>query len=176
MKYDYFNKNGLFVRGNSDAFDNGTLLFCTGGAVHLRKKNSYFGLLKNANTLYAVPMPAEKGQKTYYQGIGEGEAYAVVKGAPNAKAVPYFLRYFLDGANYDLNTYFCNKQNLEVYNWCMNQKNRVFFYTYYDYTSGNQNNGLDYQTTAQVKKYIDANSGTVDREVKSYNDTLAKLK
>ncbi len=173
---DLYNKDDLFLRGNLQRFDDGDALFSAGGAVHARKKNSRYGVLKSSNQLYAVPLPVPKNQKTYYQGAEETEAYAVVNGAPNAKAVPYFLRYFLDGANYDLDTYFCNKQNLEVYNWCMSQKNKVYYYAFNEYTAGNQNNGIDYQTGAQVKKYIDANNGLVDREVKEYNETLAKLK
>ena len=173
---DLYNKDHLFARGNLEAFDAGNALFSAGGAVHARKKNSRYGTLKNANQLYAVPMPVPKSQKTYYQGAEEAEAYAVVKGAPNAKAVPYFLRYFLDGANYDLDTYFCNKQNLEVYNWCMKQENRVFYYSNGDYSRGAQSDGLEYRVGAQVKMYIDANSGIIDRAVADYNNTLNKLK
>lgn len=173
---DYYNKDHLFARGNLEAFDEGNALFSAGGAVHARKRNSRYGNLKNSNQLYAVPIPQPKSQSKYYQGAEEAEAYAVVKGAKNAEAVPYFLRYFLDGANYELNTYFCNKQNLEVYNWCMSQKNRVFYYTVAEYSRGSQSNGLEYKVGAQVKMYIDANSGVIDRTVADYNNTLNKLK
>ena len=173
---DYYNKDHLFARGNLELFDEGNALFSAGGAVHARKKNSRYGNLKNSNLLYAVPMPKPKSQKTYYQGAEEAEAYAVVKGAKNAEAVPYFLRYFLDGANYDLSTYFCNKQNLEVYNWCMNQKNKVFYYNVAEFSRGSQSDGLEYKVGAQVKMYIDANSGVVDRTVADFNTTLSKLK
>ena len=53
------------------------------------------------------------------QHFSEIEAYGICKGAKNGKAAYYFLRYFLDAANYDTNTFFCNKQAYEVYKYEM---------------------------------------------------------
>jgi hypothetical protein len=107
--------------------------------------------------------------------MSEAEAYAIAKGAPNPEAVPYFLRYFLDGANYELSTYFCNEQNLEVYNWCMSQENRNFVYVYPDEIKTLDENGIMGQTSDQVKSYIDKTMGTIDKVVKEYNNTLKKV-
>lgn len=174
---DFYNKENLFLFGNAESFNSDKVLFSIGTAVHLRKKNSYFGNLKNSNTLMAVPMPSIDGQKKYYQGLGEAEAYGIVKGAPNKEAVPYFLRFFLDASNYDVSEFFGNKQNLEVYNWCMNQKNKVRIYGYpSDNNYGSVDKGIQSKTAAQVKSYIDANSGVVDKTVKEYNAIVTKLK
>ncbi len=173
---DCYNKDKVFAHGGHDAFNEGQALFSIGTAVHMRKKNSYFGNLKNANTLYSVPMPSHPELKKYYQGIGEAEAYGIPKGAKNPEAVPYFLRYFLDGSNYELATYFCNEQNLEVYNWCMNAKNKVFGYDYPSGMDAIADGGIQVQTGAQMKTYIDANSGTIDTMVKDYNNIIPKIK
>ncbi|MBR6565124.1 MAG: hypothetical protein IKK71_06790, partial [Clostridia bacterium] len=112
-------------------------------------------------------------------GLSEAEAYAIANGAPNPEAVPYFLRYFLDGANYELSTYFCNEQNLEVYNYCMSQKNRKFVYTYPDCIGGFRSvdpTSLMGQTSDQIKSYIDSKTGEVDKVVKEFNNTIKKIK
>ena len=170
-----YNEEKLFAFGQADQFNQGTRLFSIGTSIHMRRQNSYFGSLKSANDLYAVPMPAPKSVKKYNQGMSEAEAYAITKGAPNPEAVPYFLRYFLDGANYELSTYFCNKQNLEVYNWCMNQENRNFVFVYPEVIKGLDENGIMGQTSDQVKSFIDKNMGTIDKVVKEYNNTIKKI-
>lgn len=172
---DLYNKEKLFNFGGATTFNDGRALFSIGSAVHLRRKNSYFGSLKSSNDLMAVPLPQIDGQKKYYQGLGEAEAYGIANGASNPEAVPYFLRYFLDGSNYELADYFCNEQNLEVYNWCMSQKNKVFSYGFGD-IGGIEEGGMEGNTGAQMKSYLDANKGVVDKNVKTLNeDTLPKL-
>lgn len=166
----------LFEFGGQESFNDGSVLFSIGSAVHARQKNPYFGNLKASNTLCFVPMPSIDGQKKYYQGHGEAEAYGIPKGAKNPQAVPYFLRYFLDGANYELSTYFGNKQNLEVYNWCMNQKNKVYAYGYPDEMDEGYYSVLEYTPKAQMNGEIKAYKTTVDKWVKEYNEEAAKLK
>lgn len=173
---DLYNKDAIFGFGGEEHFSNASSLFYIGTAVHARKKNSYFGALKATNSLYFVPIPKHPELKKYYQGHGEAEAYGVPKGAKNPTAVPYFLRFFLDGANYELSTYFGNEQNLEVYNWCMNQKNKVYSYGYQGAVGSINEKGIQLQTGAQMKSFIDANKGSADKMVKDYNETLKKIK
>lgn len=170
-----YNVDKLLHMGRAEVFDAGECLFYAGGSVYLRRNNSYFGQLKSSGTLYAVPMPKIDGQDTYYQARDEYEAYAVPQGAKNPEAVPYFLRYFLDGENYDLTSFFCNKQNLEVYNWCMSQKNTIWT-TYYTDTSDKFASGLTVLQGSQIKSYIDSNSYMIDERVKNYNKLLTQLK
>lgn len=176
MLGDFYNKEKLFDFGGQDRMNSQGALFSIATAIHLRRKNSYFGNIKSANNLYAVPMPTIEGQGIYYQGFREVEAYGIPKGAPTPEAVPYFLRFFLDGANYTLANYFCNEQNLEVYNWCMNQPNIVVSYGQVAAIGGVGENSIMTKTGAQMKTFIDSNYGTVDKTIKEYNDIVATLK
>jgi len=175
---DWYNTDNLFGVGRAEIFDASQALFYAGGSVYLRRNNSYFGSLKSAGTLYVVPMPAIDGQSTYYQGKDEYEAYAIARGAKNPEAVPYFLRYYLDPNNYDLNAFFCNKQNREVYEWCMSQKNTIWS-TYYENsedTFADKKEGLTGLQGNQVKSFLDSNSYMIDNRVKNFNKLVAQLK
>lgn len=174
---DWYHVDKILAWGRAEIFDAGDSLFYAGASVYLRRNNSYFGSLKSAGTLYAVPMPAIDGQDKYYQGRDEYEAYAIAKGAKNPQAVPYFLRYFLDGANYDLSNFFCNKQNLSVYNWCMSQPNTIWS-TYYenpedDFADGKK--GIFSLQGSQIKSFIDSNRGVIDNRVKNFNKLVSQL-
>ena len=161
----YYYDQGLFNRGQAEVFDGNGALFYIGGSVFARKDNSYFGYLKSTGNMYCVPMPSAKNGATYYQLRDEYEAYAIPKNASNPQAAPYFLRYFLDGKNYNLDTFFCNKQNLEVYNWCMAQPNAIWGFTYYDptysiYTTYSKNvNQHLYNTNNTVQQQVDKLNG-----------------
>ncbi len=174
---DLFNKEALFQFGGRNLFESGDALFFVGGSVHIRRKNSYFGSLKDSNTVYAVPMPIPDGQTKYFQGMNEAEAYGIPKGASNPEAVPYFLRFFLDGelnkGNYGLNTYFVNEQNLEVYNWCMSQENRYLGATYGPI--GDVNTGIQSLKGADVAQFLTANKGVIDKRVDELNKAVAIL-
>lgn len=171
---DYYNTNKIFNQGQAEIFDASGALFYAGASVYARKKNSYFGTLKAEGTFYAVPLPSVDGQGTYYQPKDEYEAYAIARGAKNPEAVPYLLRYFLDGANYELDSFFCNKQNLEVYNWCMSQENNIWGLSFSN--GGEDEETAWYRRTGnQIKSLIDSISPTIDKEVKELNDAMGKL-
>lgn len=174
---DWYNTDRVFAVGRAEFFDASQALFYAGGSVYLRRNNSYFGSLKASGTLYAVPMPSIDGQSSYYQGKDEYEAYAIAKGAKNPEAVPYFLRYYLDGENYDLNAFFCNKQNLEVYRWCMSQKNTIWS-TYFenaDDTFGDGKTGICSLQGNQIKSFVDSNKYMIDNRVNKFNSLLGQL-
>ncbi len=169
---DYDNVEEIFHQGRAEVMDSGEALFYAGGSVYLRKKNTYFGTLKAEGKLYVVPMPSVEGQSVYYQQRDEYEAYAIAKGAKNPEAVPYLLRYFLDGANYELDRFFCNKQNLEVYNWCMAQPNSIWSINYY---GDDSEHGWYKKTGNQIKSYADSIEPLVNTKVKELNEATAKL-
>lgn len=172
----YYNEEQLFGFGGEPTFNASKALFSLGTAIHARNKNSYFGTLKAAGSLYVIPMPTIPGQK-YYVPWGEAEAYAIPQGAPNAEAVPYFLRYFLDGANYELSTYFGNKQNLEVYNWLMSQPNKIYSYGMPGMgVRAEKESALEGAMPSDVYRIINSKSGIVDKYVDEYNANLKKLK
>ena len=179
---DYFNTSHLFADYKADEFNNGECLFWMGASVYARRNNSYHGSLKSAGTLNVVPMPAIDGQSKYYQARDEYEAYGIAKGAKNAAAAPYFLRFFLDPANYDLSAFFCSTQALEVYNWCMEQENTIWT-TYYDNNWRYHGDTADafaknYLTTtgAQIASFLKSNSSVIDNRVKRFNDALEQMK
>lgn len=77
-------------------------------------KRSYFEQFKENGELRCVPFPAS------YTGdnmtiMAEYSAWGVPKGAKNAKAVPYFLRYMLDASNYDLEESFADPTITDVF-------------------------------------------------------------
>ena len=168
---DYYNTNKIFNRGQAEIMDDSAALFYSGASVYARKKNSYFGNLKSEGVLYMVPMPGVTGQK-YYNLRDEYEAYAIPRGAKNPEAVPYLLRYFLDGSNYDLDTFFCNKQNLEVYNWCMAQENNIWSN---GWVEPDIDTGIYKKTANQVKPYLDSINPTVETYIKELNAAMGKL-
>lgn len=168
---DMHNGTKIFKHWDTTGFENGAGLFFVGDSVYARRNNSYFASLKRRGALEVVPMPSHGG--TYWQGMGEYEAYAIAKGAKNPKAVPYFLRYFLDPANYDINSFFINTQAIEVSNWCMEQKN----IKWPTFNGGPADYRDDFgsifnKTSDQVKTFIDSNAAIIDKRVKMYNDTI----
>ncbi len=178
---DLYNTSKLFKQWSSDEFNQGECLFWGGASVFARRNNAYFGNLKSAGTLYSVPLPAVEGQSTYYQGRDEYEAYAISSGAKNPQAVPYFLRYFLDAANYNMSSFFCNSQTLEVYNWCMSQENNIWA-TYYSSMSffgadaNDKFSEIEQLKGNQIKSFVDSNASVINSRVKRLNEALEKVK
>lgn len=108
----------------TSAFTSGNYLFYTTNILGLRRNDSqHYVEQKKNNDVYCVPFPAQTG-KTYWQSNQESESFGIPKGAKNASAVYYFLRYYLDRENYDEKMFFSNSQILEVYDWCISQPNQ----------------------------------------------------
>lgn len=173
---DLHNTDKLFLEWGLEEFDAGKILFWGGGAIHGRRLNAYFSNLKNSGAVYSVPMPSIDGQEKYYQGVFEYEAYAVVKGAKNPEAVPYFLRYFLDPANYDMGAFFINNQMKEVYDWCAKQTNKIWTMGYFDRINRYDFDGIRSMKGNQVISFVDSHEYAVTQRVNEMNDALEKLK
>lgn len=158
-----------------DSFEAGKVLFFHDAIIGARKTHFYFNGMKTKGTLGIVPLP--QVGNTYTQLFAELEAYAVPLGAKNAAAVPYFLRYWLDASNYNVNQFFANRTVLEVYNHCMKQKNRLMTYNYgYIMTTAN---GLGDKlaaifrgTAAGVATHLNEMKGQVESAVRSTNRDL----
>lgn len=178
---DLRNTESVFRGWGSDEFNNGECLFWFNGAIYARKDNAYFQNLKSAGSLNIVPAPTIEGQSTQYQPMTEYEAYGISQGAKNAKAAPYFLRYFLDPANYDMNSFFSSKQALEVYNYAMSQPNRIWATPYKENTEFLGDNhdefakGYGTINGSQVITFFDTNYAVMDNRAKEYNSQLAKM-
>ncbi len=91
---------------NTASFDAGKLLFFIGQGIAARDGSSYFSKLREQGVVAAVPLPTAKKGAQECQILGEVQAFGVPKTAKNAELVPYFLRYYFDPANYDMDTMF----------------------------------------------------------------------
>lgn len=178
---DMKNTDRIICSWNHDDFNGGKLLFFNGSAVLARRMNSYFTTLKSNGQLLAVPGPTVSG-KEEYQLFSEVEAYGIPKGAKNPKAVPYFLRYFLDGNNYDLSSFFCSEQALEVYNHCMKTQNRMWTTLYREQHSFYGDRPADTfisklidSTASQVSSILNSTASDIELRVKRYNQELQSI-
>lgn len=179
---DLKNTDYLLGRWAPEEFDSGKILFWAGSAIYARRQNAYFETLKSAGSLQVVPYPTVEGKEEYVM-FRELEAYGIPKGADNAEAVPYFLRFFLDRTNYDLTSFFCSNQALEVYDHCMNVENKQWTtlygreYKFYDNSTEKDefDTGLTNATGAQVLSVLDSTASIIDQRVKRYNEQLEAL-
>lgn len=179
---DLKNTDYLLTRWAPEEFDSGKILFWAGSAVYARRQNAYFENLKSAGSMQAVPFPTVEGEKENVM-FRELEAYGIPKGAQNAAAVPYFLRFFLDRTNYDLTSFFCSKQALEVYDHCMSVESKQWTtlygkeYKFYDNTNEPDEftQQLRNATGAQVLSVLDSTASVIDQRVKRYNEQLDLL-
>lgn len=179
---DLKNTDYLLTKWAPEEFDQGKILFWAGTAIYSRRQNSYFETLKSAGSMQIVPFPTVEGEEEYVM-FSELEAYGIPKGADNAEAVPYFLRFFLDRTNYDLTSFFSSNQALEVYDHCMSVKNKQWTtlygkeYKFYD-SSEEQDEftkGLTDATGAQVLSVLDSTAAVIEQRVKRYNEQLDAL-
>lgn len=164
-------------------FDAGKLLLYTDSIISARK--AHFGMtsMKANGTLGIVPLPSVEGQSTYYQTFIELEAYGTPQGAKNAAAVPFFLRYYLDAANYDINSFFSDRTMLDVYKNCMAQKARIP--THLGFWIITDNVGLNFTqitdelrgaAAAQIPSILQQRASVVDLAVKQANQKISNLK
>lgn len=180
---DLKNTDYLLAEWKAEEFDGGKILFWSGSAIYARRMNSYFENLKSAGSLQVVPMPTIEGQEEYVL-FSEVEAYGIPKGADNAEAVPYFLRFFLDRTNYDMNSFFSSNQALEVYDYCMNVENRLWTTLYGQesgfYETSSEADEFDIEiekaTSAQVLSVLDSTSAVIDQRIKRYNEQLETVR
>lgn len=165
-----------------NGFNTGKYLFFGPPIISARRTHFDLTDLKAKGSLGVVPYPCVAGQTTYYQSVGEVEAYGIPKGAKNAAAVPYFLNMYLDGDKYDSKSFFSDKTILDVYNWCMNETTLVPEYGRYiyqldlggtDYT--NWTNELKNASPDQMQTILSKYEPVVNRAVKQANDSIAGL-
>ncbi len=164
-----------------DRFGSGKVLFFSDSTISGRRTHYYWPDLKSTSSLGCVPMPSVEGFD-YMQEFTEYEAYGVPKTAKNPDAAYYFLRYYLDGENYDENTFFCDATILEVYKWCMEQKNNfincdeVVLTEDTGLTSAVFKANMKGQKASQVNTKLNSYKSVVDAAVQSANGRLDKIK
>lgn len=162
-----------------DSFEAGNLLFFHDAIIGARKTHFYFTEFKSNRSLGVVPLPTIAGA-TNYQLFCELEAYAVPKGAKNAAAAPYFMRYFLDAKNYDVNNFFADPNVLKVYNSCMANKNRFMTYNCEKVLTAETGlyllpNTVYNSAVGQVSTVLNGKKAVVQNAVNQANKILEKM-
>lgn len=162
---------------NRDNIENGVNLFYDDNIIAARRTQIFYNKIKGSNNYGCVPVPEIPG-KTYYQEYRELEAYGIPKGSKNPIGAAYFLRFYLDAANYDEKMFFTNEQALEVYKWCRNQKNiycaldtQLIQNDYEGMTAFIMHGGSAAQVKSEFDKFAQKLNPIVDRA----NDALNKL-
>lgn len=152
-----FNQNlcGLFLYG-----DHG-----------LRADGGFEGM--DPDILGFVPMPKVSKDTAYYPSVSTWHAYGICKGAQNAEAAGYYLRFSLDGANHDNDAKFKMKEAKEFYD-TLRQIEGNRFHLFDAGYEGNKK--IVASTSAQVETVLKALENTVDARVKQDNGILKKVK
>ncbi len=170
-------------RWDMNGFNTGKYLFFGPAIISARKAQFQLTDLKAKGALGVVPYPCVPGQSTYYQNIFEVEAYGIPKGAKNAEAVPYFLRYYLDADNYNENQFFNDKKILNVYKYCMTKTTLVPEYSRHlmlysscsdEYTK--LNTQLLSASPNQIQSILNSYEPVVQRALKEQNQAISALK
>ena len=133
-------KTNLFTN-LTDGFDQSQqrLLFAAMSAANVQQSTDYFPKTRRREQLKCVAYPIWEGTD-YYLPFTEHLAFCVPKGAKNPKAVPYFLSYVCNFANYNQGVgeggFFYSEQAKECYmelltisNRSRGQSNMVFAYS-----------------------------------------------
>lgn len=163
--------------GNNTSFNNGKC------AIYIR---GVYGL---KNTGYFMNMDPEDVGFTYLPAFEEGEKgrvsaiygmHGIIENAPNADAAGYWLRYWLDPDNYDLQNTFLTVEAGQFYYELINTVADEKYFTF-DYPCANLIGEASanifysplYNTSAAgVQTALDSVSNKVDAAVKAANDLI----
>lgn len=177
MVQDGYTNNIRFDRNN---FENGKILFFTESPIGVRRTHFYFQNLKASGSVAIVPLPTVEGG-TNAAIWSEVEAYGIPEGAPAGSLAPYFLRYYLDGDNYDKNTFFADPTILDVYETLMEAEEIFVNYDTELITEDVGKAGIHVNASlvnakpANVKTRLDETSNLIEAAVKNANGTIGKL-
>ena len=168
-----------------NGFNNGNLLFIDNSLICARTTNNYFTALKGNKSLGTVPMPTPEGvnPKDPYTVLSENQAYAVAKNAANPEAAPYFVRFFMDCANYDMDNFFVDAQAKEVFEWSRKRTkvtNMVMDVLVDKAQYGNSVHDMSYTLRrtekGQIKATLDTYKAMIEKCAADKNAELKKLK
>lgn len=145
------------------------------------KENSWFKDIPiGLDNVNCVPLAAPKGQTAYVP--VRPKTWGVALGADNVEGAAYFLRYFLDPANYEMDSLYCNKQMKEVFNILSSSKNKKVRYSYgvVNYLKANTYaellNELEVSNTANIIPTLNKKKGNINTAVKRCNSEIKRVK
>lgn len=134
-----------------------------------------------ASAVEAVPVAGPKGGTAYTP--FRPKAWGVAKGAKNAEGAAYFLRYWLDAKNCDMDATFLNKQTKEVYNIITKKSHKKIARAgsgVLDYVDVGSYfalcNTLYHTTSANISTVLNSQSGVVDTVVTKVNRDIARIR
>ena len=129
----------------------------------------------------AVPVAGPKGKTAYTP--TRVKTWGVSKGAKNVEGAAYFLRYFLDTKNCDMDSSFYNKQFKKVFDIVTSPKAKqkiMYGDGVVDYTQESTYiqicNQISLSTSANVNTVFSTYVGKVNAPVKRANTDLKKIK
>ena len=174
----------LLDSGNAGAENrNPTLLFAYMDATALQAKSTYFRQYRKSDALGVVPMPAWETKEDYAVPMMEYLAFGVAKGAKNPEAVPYFLSYYLNVENYNMDSFFYNDHCKEVYEELMAMENKIPNASNYiihtdinDKIGYNEENLYLYVEPTNITKWLGEREYLIEDKIATANDTLSNCK
>ena len=104
----------LAVTSSHSSLANGTSALQICGAYGLRNKPGWFFDM-DIDDLGFAPLPKLKADDADYPYTSSSRAYGICSGSKNPKGAAYFLRYFLNGDNYDYDKVFKNEEAKNLY-------------------------------------------------------------
>ena len=125
-------------------------------------------------------LPKKNASDSKYPSGSTFRSYGVCKGSKNAKAAGYFLRFFLNGDNYNMEDVFDNE---EAEKWYFDLKDRMDM-SQMHWTSGvykTVNSNIDYSkdvlagSAANVLTNINKVSDTLNEPVNKANQIIAEV-
>ena len=176
------NKKARVFTESQDGFDtaNQKTLFAVMDATAVQTSSQYYSKTRRRGQLMGVPAPTWGSKADYSVPLIEDLAFGVPIDAPNPKAVPYFLAYYLDFSNYDTEgtNFFFSEQIKEMYMDLLTVEKRSFNSSQHLMGSqGGYNNVGVYRNVdpAQLTIWLQEREYIINDTVAQLNDALTKL-
>ena len=175
------NASSSFTCWDTNLFNQGKVGLFTANAYGLRKDSGWFDNTRGGYAnLQAVPVAGPKNQTAYTP--TRNKLWGTAKHAPNPEGAAYFLRYFLDGTNYNQSDVFCNTQFSTVFDLISSKtakKSVMYGQGVTDYIKADNysyiTNKIVAATPANVANIIDANKNAILNSLDRVNKQLAQI-
>lgn len=164
--------------GTTSKFTKGEAAMALQGAFGLRKTGWLSTM--DPDDIGFANLPKKNASDSKYPSGSTFRSYGVCKGSKNAKAAGYFLRFFLNGDNYNMEDVFDNE---EAKKWYFDLKDRMDM-SQMHWTSGvykTVNGSVDYSkdvlagSAANVLTNINKVSDTLNEPVNKANQIIAEV-
>lgn len=176
---DWFN-TGLAEGWDSAGVGAGTVALFDAIAYGIYKEANWFTV--STDSLEVVPVAGKNV-------VANGKLWCVPKGAKNAQAAAYFIRFFLDPDSFKYTSFgsmentISSSQQYEVWQYLTAASTpKTFNYTrgvlnYYDSSSfGSLTTAINSTTSANIKTVLDSNKSMVEAACKRSNTNLKKVR